>query len=375
VLLRTLGLRIGLGAFALLLALHFLELIPMTNGDLVRSPGGYLLVRASEEFSSDAKLADLARAGAMGKRGQVVDLVFEGADPEGKGDHYGLTALIFTVMAGNLEGARALIEAGADPNQQVRRLDNAKIRSMIGPEPNIAFAEWRAKRSSLIAFDSESPLSIAVQSRNPEIARFLLESGANPNIGGRTSPVLFNCLQQGPEPSLFLKLLIAHGGDPNLRRPGGATLLGWFLYRGQVHNVLYLLENGADPTLTERKGFYTKPYEEPFDELNSYDYNDAAMLLQRITGQEGKEGGPEAGRIWEIFKERGVPFPVYDPGCRIQEQDRKRMTILQALRSCHMTDELIEGLVAYHTQRGDLWKLDGLPEQYAREKDDRAAVP
>lgn len=365
---RSIPARLGLATAVLVLSLHFLEWIPLTNGDLVFSPIGHMPLRASTEFASKPRQVDLARAAALGDVERVKSLIRDGADPNGEGDHYRLTPLTYTVLAGNEEGARALVEMGADPSLRVRSLDSKQIVQLIGPEPGGAHAEWGRKQGHLVAFSGDSPLSFAVKGHKMRMAKLLLTLGAEPNADGGIAPVLFGCMQLGPEPSPFLKLLIEHGGDPNRRRGDGATLVGWFLFSGQVHNVLYLLENGADPTLVERKGFYSKPYHDPMNELNSFDYNDAAMLLQRITGPNGELGGPVARRIWEIFRERGIDFPVYEPGCRFPEEERRQMTPLQELRRCHMPDALIEQLIAYHTARGTLRDLDGLPEEYAKEK-------
>ena len=161
-----------------------------------------------------------------------------------------LTALMMAARQGALDGVRALAEVGADLN-------------LTEPEGSTA-------------------LVLAILNSHPEVAVFLLERGANPNIGDaagmaalyaavemRTPGRLINRPSRkatGEVDSLALvKLILDRGGNPNarLKTPllpryhnggdaqltDGATPLMRAAKSIDVAAMRLLLENGADPNL------------------------------------------------------------------------------------------------------------------------------
>jgi ankyrin repeat protein len=81
---------------------------------------------------------------------------------------------------------------------------------------------------------------------NITVAGALLENGANPNLG------FGNALWR--EPGEMAKLFLSHGADPNGREPSGQPLLNSRIHWNLPSVVLWLLENGADPNLTDSGG-------------------------------------------------------------------------------------------------------------------------
>ena len=158
--------------------------------------------------------------------------------------------------------AKLLLDAGADPNQNVAN-------------------RWMASPS---APNMEEPLSAlygaAGQNHDPELTKLLLDRGADPNDGESLYHSLENpactrlLLEAGarvtgtnalyraldlddPEP---LRLLLANGGDPNERAPGaptsdwGSPLLWAIRRRRSLDHVKALLDAGADPKSRTPKG-------------------------------------------------------------------------------------------------------------------------
>ena len=92
----------------------------------------------------------------------------------------------------------------------------------------------------------ETPLMMQLRFGTVEGARFLLENGAEPNLGG---------LKHTPSASMAegLELLVGHGWDIN-EQVGGRTLLHHDANHGHGKRVRLLLELGADPNLQDGEG-------------------------------------------------------------------------------------------------------------------------
>jgi ankyrin repeat protein len=136
----------------------------------------------------------------------------------------GLTPLIFAAREGNLDTVKALLEGGADVNQQ----------SEFG---------WTA-------------LLVATHNRFYRLGAYLLEKGANPNIqnAGGWSPLYLATdnrnIEGGDYPTRkpdmdhldYIKLLLAAHADPNLRMHSSTETRTVFTHQ-------WLLEEGATPFL------------------------------------------------------------------------------------------------------------------------------
>jgi len=168
-------------------------------------------------------------------------------NPPREHDWGGLTPLIFAAREGDIESARLLLAAGADVNQT----------SEFG---------W-------------TPLLTATQNRYYELGAFLLEQGADPNIANRGgwNPLYIATdnrnIEGGDYPTRkpdmdhldYIRLLLAHGADPNLRMKSSTETRTIFTHQwlyeegatpflrasqsGDLTLMKLLLEHGADPTI------------------------------------------------------------------------------------------------------------------------------
>jgi ankyrin repeat protein len=172
------------------------------------------------------------------------DVVVAGLVGRGGG---GLTAMIFAAREGDLESTKVLAAAGADVNQTTEY-------------------GW-------------TPLLTATNNRHYKLATWLVEHGGNvnqPNKGGWTPLYLATDnrnIEGGdypvPRPDMehleFIKILLDHGADPNLRAKddtltrtiftmqwffeSGATPFVRAAQSGDVELMKVLLAHGADPKL------------------------------------------------------------------------------------------------------------------------------
>ncbi|HUN73938.1 MAG TPA: ankyrin repeat domain-containing protein [Steroidobacteraceae bacterium] len=168
--------------------------------------------------------------------------------PQASKDKWGgLTPLIFATRQGDLQIVKILVEAGANVNQTSE-------------------FDW-------------TPLLVATQNRFYRIGQYLLEHGANPNLanGGGWNPLYIAThnrnIERGdypvPKPDMdhleFIKLLLAHGANPNLRMlsstetrtvftnewldGSGATPFLRAAQSGDLVLMKLLMAHGADPRI------------------------------------------------------------------------------------------------------------------------------
>jgi ankyrin repeat protein len=206
---------------------------------------------------------------AAGHHPHVVGLLIElGADLQAH-TRRGFTALHFAARVGDLESTRVLLAAGA----------SVDIRS----QPDLLEEGGVARRGDAEASAGSTPLLVATVRGHVPLALFLLEQGADPNVGdagftplhwatgiwesGDANPVHgFSDPMSGiPDRQAKLQLvkaLLAHGANPNERmtqRPPGfaggyADVIGAtpFLLASSVADVemmRLLLAAGTDPAL------------------------------------------------------------------------------------------------------------------------------
>jgi ankyrin repeat protein len=183
------------------------------------------------------------------------------------GTQGGLTALHFAARQGSAAAARALVDAGADPN-------------LVSPG------------------DLASPLLTAVINGHFDLAAMLVEKGADPNrasdagvaplyavVNVQWAPIAAYPqprahLQQSRTYLDMLKLLLEKGADPNLRvrrkvwysgynfdqsgvDEAGATAFWRAAYAADVAAMKLLVSYGADPSIPTMKLFSRRGPEDP----------------------------------------------------------------------------------------------------------------
>jgi ankyrin repeat protein len=163
-----------------------------------------------------------------------------------------MTPLMFAARQGDMESVKILVEAGADVNKQ--------------------------------SVDGWTALNIATQNRYYKIGAYLLDHGANPNLANKQgwSPLYLATdnrnIESGEYPVRvadmdhleYIKLLLAHKADPNLRakdytetrtnftmqwlNEDGATPFLRAAQSGDVELMKLLLAAGADPKIATKNG-------------------------------------------------------------------------------------------------------------------------
>lgn len=126
--------------------------------------------------------------------------------------------LLDAISNGNYDETLQALEGGEDPNQ---------------------FDEY-----------GHSYLYIAVEFNYYEIAKLLLQFGADPNLGSMFP--LYNTIYE--DKPLFAKLLLENKARPNITNKAGASPLHIATFFSNVDIVNMLVQAGANPNLQNRKG-------------------------------------------------------------------------------------------------------------------------
>ena len=178
----------------------------------------------------------------------------------------GNTALMFAARAGDLTSARHLVSAGADVNDT-----NGWGISAL------AMAAYSNFTSVFVepAFDPGGPFHVegGRPGQSAELVEFLLEEGADPNLGAEKFTALHAAIMRRDEGTV--DLLLEHGADPTIplgtftpiqrsskssfyfhRAWVGATPF-WLAARFGTPTILRRLgEQGADPLFVHRGVYY-----------------------------------------------------------------------------------------------------------------------
>src|SRR5262249_22641456 len=122
----------------------------------------------------------------------------------------GTTPLMYAVLYGDLESVRQLLDRGADPNLANDAGATALMWALDDADKTRLLLERGAKVTA-VSNDDRSPLSIALQGRNPvPIVRLLLEHGVKLES---LSPMDRRALRVGASSEALMHLLLDRGAD------------------------------------------------------------------------------------------------------------------------------------------------------------------
>ena len=193
----------------------------------------------------------------------------------------GFTPIMFAARAGKIEAVEALLKAGANANDTLKPKPTAQATAAPynnGVNANAtANAGGGSRRSD--GPDGTSALVLAITNAHYELAKYLVEHGADPNLAGQGWTALHQLAYTRrpnhgkglPPPesidnldSLELaKVLLEHGANPNLRQTKevsdgqrnnlnrlGSTPLLLAAKHADAPFMRLLAANGADPKIT-----------------------------------------------------------------------------------------------------------------------------
>jgi len=107
--------------------------------------------------------------------------------------------------------------------------------------------------------DNYSPLHWACMRAHWDVAKFLIDKGADLNVVGGDGGTQINWAVHHDNMEI-IKLMVEKGAKLNIRNQWGMTELHTAIWRGCIHVVEYLLDQGSDPTIKTNEGWTAMHY-------------------------------------------------------------------------------------------------------------------
>jgi ankyrin repeat protein len=198
----------------------------------------------------------LISAAGHGDHAKVKSLLDKGADVNAKRDG-GWTALMLAARGGHVEVAKTLLDKGADvnANNYAGRQPSAPLSLDQICERTIAMDSYPTYPSlwDNQFFYGSTALMMAANWGHPEVARLLLDNGADVNARNHfgTTALAAAVLKGYLE---VTKILLDKEADPNEQDCWGLPILSRAVLRGYPEAVKVLLENGAEVNAKDKNG-------------------------------------------------------------------------------------------------------------------------
>jgi ankyrin repeat protein len=189
------------------------------------------------------QLVEAIQAGDAARVNSLLD-----AHPELVNAHApnGVSAVSLAMYHGKVEIARTLIGRGATLDLFTACAAGIveRVRQLVPPES-----------ADAISPDGFPALGLACFFGHEEIARYLLDRGADPNLAAtnslRVRPVHAATARRS---EAIVRMLLESGADPNSKQQNGFTALHAAAGHGDAGVIDLLLKHGADPTIPNDEG-------------------------------------------------------------------------------------------------------------------------
>jgi ankyrin repeat protein len=192
-------------------------------------------VHAEDSYDS------FVQAVAIDRSDQVRAMLARGMDPNTV-DPNGDPVLLVAARAGWQTTLNALLGAGAKVDAPNHFGDRPITVAALGG--HLAIVKILYAHGALLDAPGWTPLAYAATTGQTEVARYLVDAGANVNaLSPNGTTALMMAVRGGYAP--VVDLLLAHGADVNLHNENGATALSWAVRGGYDGIARALRAHGA----------------------------------------------------------------------------------------------------------------------------------
>jgi len=145
-----------------------------------------------------------------------------------------------------------LIERGFDPNSPHPKGQPALIYALQKSSKKVVdvLVNWPGTQLNLKSLQGETPLMLVALENNGPLAKLLILKGADVNQSGWT-PLHYAATKGHLD---MMRLMIEHHAYLDAESPNGTTPLMMAAHYGSAMATKLLLEEGADPRLTNKLG-------------------------------------------------------------------------------------------------------------------------
>ncbi len=200
-----------------------------------------LFLTAPAAANADQSYDTFVQAVALDRSDQVRALLARGMDPKTL-DPNGDPVLLVAARAGWQPTVDALLGAGAKVDLANHFGDRPISVAALGG--HLAIVKTLFTRGAALDAPGWTPLLYAASAGQTEVARYLLDSGANINaVSPNGTTVLMMAVRGGYEPTV--ELLLSRGADVNQHNENGATALSWAVRGGYDVIARALRAHGA----------------------------------------------------------------------------------------------------------------------------------
>ena len=209
--------------------------------------------RNLERWFPDPGAQALAVAAELGDAAEVRRLMKdEGVNPDKHFSPEGMPLVAWPIYTKNPAGLKAMLENGADPNARESK----------------PFEIYKGKDGSVGIYYRNNAMVWAAKEEDSTYLKLLLDHAGDPNTYNSNNETLLFQAMISDNQSQNVMLLVERGANVNEPHAGmAAPILEHYATRGAFKTTLWLMKNGADPSL-EYKGGLAKP---PFaNEPDSY---------------------------------------------------------------------------------------------------------
>jgi ankyrin repeat protein len=226
------------------------------------------LVRHKADVNALSKSGSTALMfAARGDLGSTRALLNAGADPNLEIRDWKGTALTIASTMGQPEIIEALLAKGADINhgedreQRARAVATVKVLLAHGADPNARIHQEKPTVRALdeVEFEGATPIALAAEVNNLEAIKLMVDAGGNPNIATShgTTPLMLasgaatdvqraRSIEERSTALTTARYLVDHGADVNAAGQFGWTALHSATYQGITDLMDFLISKGAD---------------------------------------------------------------------------------------------------------------------------------